>query len=131
MIDWVKLGEDAGASVFNWANAIRVSMGLGGGVGVIKLLAHIPAPRLGGNWFIGSAFDVAADLLSNGRIGERRNKDGSVVYVIKPPRPKVPPDLVGEVVTYEAEPGDKPRDKPADKPDDEKSHQIIRPTGLN
>jgi hypothetical protein len=123
MIDWVKISQDAGTAFFNWANAVRISMGLGGGVGVIKLLAHIPAPRLG-SMVWGTFFDLMADIVSNGRVGERRKADGEIVYIIKPPRPKATPEPAA-VVTYETAAMDKPDDKSADKSPDKPLKPLI------
>lgn len=82
---------DAGLAVLGkiaWkADAIAASFGLGGGVGLIKFLAHCPPPNIKRR-ILGGWFDTVQDLVSNrSRIGERSNDDGSITWVVKPPRP--------------------------------------------
>ncbi len=63
------------------ANELRITFGLGGGVGVVKYLKHMPAPYQDQIWW-GSCFDTLQDLVSNGRIGERRTRSGVEVPAV-------------------------------------------------
>jgi hypothetical protein len=65
--------------------ALGVTFGLGGGVGIIKLLAHWPAP-LQENIYWGAIFDWLQDLVSNRRIGERRTREGVIVPPVPAPK---------------------------------------------
>lgn len=51
--------------------ALGGTFGLGGGVGIVKLLNHWPAPYED-HVYLGAIFDWLQDLVSNKRIGERR-----------------------------------------------------------
>lgn len=57
---------------------LAATFGLGGGVGLVKLLNHWPAP-IEGNAYGGAIFDTLQDLVSNKRIGERRTRAGASV----------------------------------------------------
>jgi hypothetical protein len=79
---------------FTKAGAVAATFGLGGGVGIIKFLAHCPAPYESHRW-TGCIFDTLEDLVSNTtRIGERRSKDGQTIYIVKPDRPLKAPKAV-------------------------------------
>lgn len=82
---WQTLGE----AVLNKTMALGTTFGLGGGVGIVKFLSHAPAPMASNAWS-GSIFDTLQDLVSNKeRIGERRNLDGTTVFVVRQKRPDV------------------------------------------
>lgn len=87
---WIEVATKTGEFLGSHLNAIGTGLGLGSGVGVIKFLRHMPAPRAANLWQ-GSVFDTFQDLVSNnGRIGERRNEAGDTIFVklLLPTKPK-------------------------------------------
>lgn len=70
---------DVGNGIYHHAKELAVTFGLGGGVGIVKYLRHMPAPFQNQVWW-GSCFDTLQDLVSNNsRVGERRTRDGITV----------------------------------------------------
>lgn len=62
--------------------ALGGTFGLGGGVGIVKLLAHWPSP-FQDNVYGGAFFDWLQDLVSNAnRIGQRRSRSGVSVPAV-------------------------------------------------
>jgi hypothetical protein len=79
--------HDAGAWVIDHLETIGKTLGLGGGVGLLKFIRRVPAPRLTNKWG-GVVFDWAQDLVSNDdRIGLRVDADGKQVFVLEPRKP--------------------------------------------
>lgn len=72
-IDWNAAGHWVAAHV----SAVAGTVGITGlGIGFIKFLRHVPAPKKGSVW-AGCLFDTFQDLASNdSRIGERRTDTG-------------------------------------------------------
>ncbi len=66
--------------------ALAGTFGLGGGVGIVKFLKHMPAPYQDSPW-TGAVFDWLQDLVSNQRIGERRTRTGQDVPPVPKPEP--------------------------------------------
>lgn len=77
---------DAGSFLLDHTKAIIATLGLGGGVGILKFIRHIPAPPVESKW-TGAFFDWSQDIAANNdRVGERLGPDGkSVFLVIKNP----------------------------------------------
>ncbi len=93
-MDWQPVLDGAERFV-SWsakhANELRVTFGLGGGVGIVKYLRHMPAPYQDQIWW-GSCFDTLQDLVSNtSRIGERRTREGLVIPPVPSPKEVPPP----------------------------------------
>ncbi len=79
--DWNALGSWLAGRVGTVAATIGLT---GGGVGLVKLLRHAPAPRKSSIW-AGCLFDTFQDLASNdSRIGERR-PDFDAASIPEPP----------------------------------------------
>ena len=80
----------------NHARSLVVTFGLGGGVGIVKYLKHMPAPYQDQVWW-GGFFDTLQDLVSNQRIGDRRTRAGVDVPAVPKaetvPEPKAAPPV--------------------------------------
>ena len=73
---------DAGKYAADHVAAILKTLGLGGGVGILKLIRHWPAPTVGNVWG-GAVFDAFQDLTANNdRVGERVGADGKSVFLV-------------------------------------------------
>lgn len=81
--------------------ALAGTFGLGGGVGIVKFLKHMPAPYQDSPW-TGAVFDWLQDLVSNQRIGERRTRAGEDVPPVPKPEP-IPEPKAAPIVTLEPE----------------------------
>lgn len=85
---------DAGGWIFDHLATMGKALGLGGGVGALKYVRHIPAPLLSRTkWgrFVGSLFDWAQDMTSNNdRVGERINDQGETIFLEPVKKPKEP-----------------------------------------
>ncbi len=68
--------KDIALWIGNHVAALAATFGLGGGVGIVKFLNHVPAPYEDQPW-AGAIFDTLQDLVSNKRIGERRSRGGA------------------------------------------------------
>ena len=76
------------ASIWNglgyaWDQFYQVAqkIGLGGGVGIVAVLRYIPPPRVDSHWLTRTLFDAISHVVSNGRSGERRAADGSIIWI--------------------------------------------------
>jgi hypothetical protein len=76
------------ASVWGMLVAFAAKLGLGSGIGAIKLLAHWPAPKVS-NRYGGMLFDAVQDIFNRVRVGERLAESWELVFI---PRPKHPPE---------------------------------------
>ncbi len=68
-----KFALDTLGRLGSWTSAVMATFGIGGGVGLVKLLAHWPAPYED-SAYGGAIFDTLQDLASNNRIGDRRKR---------------------------------------------------------
>lgn len=68
--------QETGVWLFGHIKTILAGVGFtGGGVGMLKYLKHVPAPKKDSLW-LGSVFDTVQDVVSNNeRIGQRRDAD--------------------------------------------------------
>jgi len=85
------------AAMKTWGSvtAILTAAGFGSGVGFVKFLRHLPAPRNTDLWY-GTIFDWLQDMVSNDRQGERRDPDGNIIWIVKPPKPTATPTQVSK-----------------------------------
>ncbi len=72
-MNWQTIAMDLAHALASKATALGATFGLGGGVGLVKLLNHWPAPYEDSP-YTGAIFDWVQDLVSNKRIGERRTR---------------------------------------------------------
>jgi hypothetical protein len=73
--------------LFHHLQAVLGGIGLtGSGIGLVKFLRHMPSPNKSSLWW-GAIFDTLQDLVSNDRIGERRDDAGNVIPAPKPETP--------------------------------------------
>ena len=80
-MDWQKFTLDAVDHLLKWMDSMRLTFGLGGGVGLVKLLNHWPPPY-DDNVYGGCVYDWLQDLVSNKRVGERRTRAGVTVQAV-------------------------------------------------
>ncbi len=80
-MNWQKFTLDTLHNMASWGGALMTTFGLGGGVGLVKLLNHWPAPYED-NPYGAAIFDTLQDLVSNKRIGERRTRAGVTVAAV-------------------------------------------------
>lgn len=76
--------QSAGVWLFDHLRTVLAGVGFtGGGVGLLKYLKHVPAPKKESLW-MGSVFDTVQDVVSNNeRIGQRRDADSAFVTETK------------------------------------------------
>ena len=91
--------QDVLASAWHWLLSVAAKLGLGGGVGILALLLYWRAPRVDAPALVQTFFDALMHLIGNGRSGERRLADGTVIWIVKPRRP--PPVAPDEQPTTE------------------------------
>jgi len=100
-MNWEKFILDTLHQMGSWGGSLMATFGLGGGVGLVKLLNHWPAPYEG-NAYGGAIFDTLQDLVSNKRVGDRRTRNGAtvpavpVMDLIPNPTPAPVPDKPAE-----------------------------------
>lgn len=74
--------SDASSWLMGHVDTIIKTLGLGGGVGILKLVRHWPAPKVVNVWG-GAVFDAFQDLTANNdRVGERIGPDGKSVFLV-------------------------------------------------
>ncbi len=97
-MNWEKFAFDTLHQMISWGGAVCSTLGIGGGVGLVKLLNHWPAPRAE-NIYTCAVFDTAQDLATNKRIGERRTSEGVAVPAVPKmdPIPDPKPGIVDPV----------------------------------
>ena len=78
--------QDGLATVWHWLSAVASKLGLGGGVGILALLLYWRAPRVDAPALVQTFFDALMHLIGNGRSGERRLADGTIIWIVKPRR---------------------------------------------
>lgn len=73
---------DVGAYIVDHVKVIAATLGLGGGVGLLKFIRHIPPPPVASKWG-GAFFDWSQDIAANNdRVGERIGPDGQAVFLV-------------------------------------------------
>jgi hypothetical protein len=102
-MNWQSALIDLFHALASKAGALGATFGLGGGVGIVKLLNHWPAPYEG-NAYGGAIFDTLQDLVSNKRIGERRSRDGASVAPVPRMDPIPDPKAAAGAPPVEAQP---------------------------
>ena len=98
MTGWEKFAVDAMYHLEQWGDSMRITFGLGGGVGLVKLLNHWPAPYEDSQYG-GTIFDWLQDLVSNKRIGERRTRAGALVSPVAVMDPNTGPEQAADTIT--------------------------------
>ncbi len=70
--------------------AFGAKLGVGGGLGALQFLRVMPPPRVEWLWRA-ALIDTIWAVVGNGRVGERRTKDGETVWIERKQRPTAQP----------------------------------------